>query len=864
MPLSALVVPTIAAPGTNPLTTDVFSLPHLKGLPLAHPVTTAEKFEISLLVGADFYWDLVGDHIIRGDGPTAMSSKLGYLLSGPVLLPHPQSAAVNILHVAAEHEQEEQNLLRFWQVEDTAITPTEQKYQDHQFLKSYCESHITRQDDGTYCASLPWKPEHPPLPDNFSMCQKRTRSLAYRLAQSPGLLQTYNKILKEQLSRDFIEPVLDPRKSDTAHYIPHHLVKKNSDTTPIRIVYDCSCRQLSEHPSLNDCLLTGPPFLVDLCAIILRFRRCQYGLSTDTEKAFLHITLTETDRNFTRLLWLLDPLDPTSEFVVYRFKRILFGAVSSPFIFYTILHHHLQQYNTPLSCNIQVNLYVDNIVSGCETEQQAIQYFEEPRSMMSCAGFNLRAWTSNCESLNRKIQDNKVASSSDLTNFLGIQWNTTTDQLSIASKRIHTADKQLTTKRHVLKDASKLFDPFGIASPVSVRAKLFMQKLWQLHIKWDEPLNTTTTEEWAAIIRDIRQLSTLPIERQFFKTRVFSNNVTLHVFADASTRAYGAVAYLASDNDVTFVMAKNRVAPLKNLTLPKLELMAAVIASRVARLVIDALHLQDTHTYFLGDSQITLHWLNSKRILPQFISRRVHEIKNAVPGATWGYCPTEYNPADLLTRGVDFKYLSLPNSLWWKGPAWITLRGNWPKWQPQVNVHTLAAASIAEEFVPQPTRKQATGLHQVIKVTDYISLNRLLAITVYVYRCISNLRRSQPRQSGPLTAKVLNSAQMKWVQNCQQQSYPREIASIKSKPVRPGIKKPPLVRQLRLFTDDAGLLRCGGRIHNAPLSEVAKFPYLLPQNNYLTSLIVNHVHVSLSHVGVGSTLTALRQSFWIP
>ena len=169
VPLSVLVVLTIAAPVTNPLTTDVFSLPYLKGLPLAHPVTTAENFEISLLVGADFYWDLVGDHIIRRDGPTTRSSKLGYLLSGPVLLPWPQSAAVNILHVAAEHEQEE----RFWQVENTAITPAEQKYQDHQFLKLYCESHNTQQDDGTYCAGFPWKLEHP-LSQITSMCARNT------------------------------------------------------------------------------------------------------------------------------------------------------------------------------------------------------------------------------------------------------------------------------------------------------------------------------------------------------------------------------------------------------------------------------------------------------------------------------------------------------------------------------------------------------------------------------------------------------------------------------------------------------------------------------------------------------------------
>ena len=263
-----------------------------------------EKFEISLLIGADFYWDLVGDHIVRGNRPTAMSPKLGHLLSGPVLLPHLPSATVNILHMAAEHEQEEQNLLKFWQVEDTAITPAEQKSQDHKFLKSYCESLIIQQDGGTYCARLPWKPEHPPLPDNFNVCQKCTRSLAHQLTQSAGLLETYNKILEEQLSKDFIKPVPSPKKSDNAHYIPHHLVRKNSDTTPVRIAYDCSCSQSSEQPSLNDCLLTNPTFLVYLCAVILHFRKHHYGLSTDIEKAFLHITLAEPSKSHKPLKWL--------------------------------------------------------------------------------------------------------------------------------------------------------------------------------------------------------------------------------------------------------------------------------------------------------------------------------------------------------------------------------------------------------------------------------------------------------------------------------------------------------------------------------------------------------------------------------
>lgn len=312
-------------------------------------------------------------------------------------------------------------------------------------MRSQCASHISRQNDGTYCAGFPWKESHPPLPNNFSICQKRTRSLVFRLSQSTGLLQIYDNILKEQLDRGFIELIAEPNKGGTVHYIPHNPVKKDSVTTTIKVVYDnCSCHQ--SNTLLNDFLMAGPHFLVDLSAILLRFWTHQYGLSTDIEKAFVHITLKESDRDFTHFLWLANPSDPSSEFVTYRFRGVLFGAVSSPFMLFATLHYHLDLYDTLLSHNIQSNLYVDNIVTGCETESQAIRFFQEARSMMSCAGFNFRAWASNCEPLNRKAQDDKVASNSYLTNILELQWHTRTDQLSLTLKITNIADAPLTSK----------------------------------------------------------------------------------------------------------------------------------------------------------------------------------------------------------------------------------------------------------------------------------------------------------------------------------------------------------------------------------------------------------------------------------
>ena len=166
------------------------------------------------------------------------------------------------------------------------------------------------------------------------------------------------------------------------------------------------------------------------------------------------------------------------------------------------------------------------------------------------------------------------------------------------------------------------------------------------------------------------------------------------------------------------------------------------------------------------------------------------------PNATWNFCPTAHNPADLLTRGVSFELLNSPGNLWWKGPPWLTTPHTWPTWQPEPQVHLHAAAAIAEEFIPQPPTNLDVGLHKVIQLNNYSSLHKLLAFTAYAYRFINNLCRSRPKLNGPLTAEELNSAQTRWIQACQELRYPLEMVSAKSKCVRPEVKKPPLVRQL--------------------------------------------------------------------
>ena len=252
LPLSVLLVPTIATPVQSITHCTIDKLPYLKGLQLANPMTAGEQFEVTLLIGADHYWQVVEDHIVRGPGPTVMKSKLGYLLSGPLIPPREQQRhhAASILHISTEPVQDAE---LFWTMESTAVSSTSVD-PDKKFMTEYQRTCITHEADGSYTARFAWKPNHPPY-QLISHCVKvyRTRALAHRLASSSGFLTTYNNILKDQEQRGFIEKINSPAVNSYCHYIPHHAVRKESPTAPTRIVCDCSCHQSKTLPSLKDC-----------------------------------------------------------------------------------------------------------------------------------------------------------------------------------------------------------------------------------------------------------------------------------------------------------------------------------------------------------------------------------------------------------------------------------------------------------------------------------------------------------------------------------------------------------------------------------------------------------------------------------
>ena len=268
------------------------------------------------------------------------------------------------------------------------------------------------------------------------------------------------------------------------------------------------------------------------------------------------------------------------------------------------------------------------------------------------------------------------------------------------------------------------------------------------------------------------------------------------MFADASPKAYGAVAYIRKGNQIAFVMAKTRVAPLKKLSLPRLELMAAKVGANLAAFLQNSLtkNFPNLQVFLWSDSQIVLHWLHSSKTLPQFISNRIQEIKGLFPPSTWRYCPTSDNPADLLTRGVSADQLQL-STIWLHGPHWLSSEWNWPTWESSTILVENHEEDLDDAFPPDPQVNppdqqvkptsnknfppSSPSISNFMDLTKYSTLSKLLCVTSYILRFIHNTRNPSDQRKGPLTVAELTSSQRKWIVDRQHHHYATELASIR-------------------------------------------------------------------------------------
>lgn len=386
--LSLYVVPMICEPLiSQSITACVAESQHLASLDLADYATGETSLEVDILIGSDYYWQLVTGGVSRGvQGPVAIHTKLGWVLSGPTSTVGPIHSSTNLVttHVLSADAQPGDNdglaeqLQAFWDLESLGIVGTEKTLYDD-FLNT-----VTVRN-GRYEVPLPWKETHKPLPDNFQLSQKRLKGLLHRLKQNPDVLKQYDSIIRDQIKGGIVEPVPGEDSSpNLCHYLPHHAVVRNDKaTTKLRIVYDASAR-VADGPSLNDCLHKGPKFNQLILDILLRFRVFKYALIADLEKAFLQISVLEDDRDVLRFLWVDDIHKEFPVICTLRFTRVVFGVSASPFLLNATLKHHLEKYaatHPDVVERLLESTYVDDIVTGANTEDEAFELYSQAKSI---------------------------------------------------------------------------------------------------------------------------------------------------------------------------------------------------------------------------------------------------------------------------------------------------------------------------------------------------------------------------------------------------------------------------------------------------------------------------------------------------
>ncbi|VDI02038.1 Hypothetical predicted protein [Mytilus galloprovincialis] len=409
------------------------------------------------------------------------------------------------MNILVCHKQEECDLEKFWKLESLGIDAKEQNDPDlAESIENYLQTSITKKND-KYITKLPWRENAPELPTNEDIAKRRTESVIRRLKKDPEMFRKYGEIITDQEQRGFIEKVYDESTcTNKVHYIPHHPVKKDSVTTPIRIVYNCSCRANDSSPCLNDCLATYPPIMTDLTEILVRFRMYKYAVTADIEKAFLHIELDVDDRDVTRFYWLENPMDTESRLITYRFKVVLFGATCSPFMLSATLMKHFRDNPSTTSTELQRNVYVDNVLTSFTDKQSLLKFYTESRKLLSEAGFNLRSWNSNSTELQNVAGRDKIGDNDDIVKILGMRWDRESDDLKFQQIEFMEKDKMITKQNAEWNYCPTDDNPADYLTRGIYAKHLYNNSLWMNGPQW-----ILNRENWPTWTRKIEDCSTM-------------------------------------------------------------------------------------------------------------------------------------------------------------------------------------------------------------------------------------------------------------------------------------------------------------------------------------------------------------------
>ncbi|XP_051167795.1 uncharacterized protein LOC127285701 [Leptopilina boulardi] len=582
---------------------------------------------------------------------------------------------------------------------------------------------------------------------------------------------------------------------------------------------------------------------------------------------FRQIKIESPDCNLQRIVWRAEPSKPLQE---YNLTTVTYGTRPAPFLAIRVLKQLAsdERDRFPLGAQaLDENTYVDDIYPGANSIERAIEIRDDLINILASSCITLSKWAANDsillpDDVPDKTKNDKVFDPENSVSTLGLRWNQSSDKFHFEIVPISLSNP---TKRMVASEIAKLFDPLGWLSPFLLNAKILLQDCWLAGTDWDTILPNNLLIKWNEFQDQFNHLSIIMIPR-WIQTNDDQSNWELHGFADASERAYSAALYLVDRSaDVAhshLLISKTKLAPVKVISLPKLELCAAHLLAKLSTIVIEKLLPSIKSVYYWSDSQIVLSWLQGhpSRWKP-FVANRVSEIHSISKDASWSHVRSEHNPADCATRGFTVSELG-DSSLWWHGPKWLI--DNSEQWPVSNHVlDTNCNLEIRTKFL-NPSGDVQMNLLQEDQVPELLtrasSLLKLIRVTAYCFRFTGILQNRNINFPTYLTCSELRNALNTWIKVIQNEHFSDVINTLKSN--LPLSTKNPITK-LAPFLDQNLILRVKGRLENSFLSYDEKHPIILPKNSRLSELIVLQAHHESLHGGQQLTLSRVLRRYWI-
>ncbi|XP_040150840.1 uncharacterized protein LOC120893181 [Anopheles arabiensis] len=502
------------------------------------------------------------------------------------------------------------------------------------------------------------------------------------------------------------------------------------------------------------------------------------------------------------------------------------------------------------------DFYVDDLLTGTDDLSEAIVIQRQISDMLNSAGFTLKKWASNRTEALKNVPSEDVAvqlthdwKSSKQVSTLGIVWEPATDTVRFRIEIPPTTPSM--TKRLILSYIAKIFDPLGLLGPTIIIAKMFMQQLWALKINgkaydWDSELPSHLQHEWSKFHSTLSSLRNLTVPR--YISQCTATSLQIHIFADASQLAYGACCYIRAESmegvTVQLLTAKSKVVALSNShSIARLELCAARLATLLNEKVQQSLKISAT-TICWTDSMTVLHWLNSapNRWKP-FVANRVAKIQQTAGIQCWKHVPGSDNPADDISRVLTPEKL-LVCERWWHGPHWLARNSEeWPQNTPSPSEDE----SAEEENLSSRVASTALICEFRNSLFSRFSIyHKLQRVVSHCLRFIQNAKRRvgnkvHAKDILPLTVDELKAAELKLCYLSQQDTFSEEIQHLQKGKEIPKNSK---LKWISPFIDTQGILRIGGRLSNAHLSESEKHPVILSSKHPLSALLAVSIHLT--------------------